>query len=110
MHIPTDQRPCAACGKTTYVTTAVWNFTHGPQCLCVACYTDHWRFTPDGLLEQRRPRRPPVSDLDVAIQRANEDTAERLREASARRWARPGAKEEMSRVRKAYWMKRKAQV
>lgn len=98
-------RPCSSCGSTTYVTTDAWNFAHGPRCLCSDCFSDHWRFTDDGDVGQPRP-----TDLDIAIQRANEDYLERLREASARRWARPGAKEEMSRIRKAYWERRKAQV
>lgn len=104
-------RQCAVCGDLQEKHASFWFARNVVKSICSRCVdTDHWRFTPDGLLEQRRPRRPPVSDLDAAIQRANEDTAERMREASARRWARPGAKEEMSRIRKEYWMKRKAQA
>lgn len=114
MHIPVDQRPCANCGKTTYTTTAVWNFAHGPQCLCVPCFNDHFHFTPEGMVIRglrgtARPLAEPTVDLDAAIARANEDTHERMREASARRWT-PEARAEMSRMRKAYWAQKRGQV
>lgn len=49
MHVPTDQRPCSGCGSTSYSSTATWNFSNGPRCLCTQCTNGRLlTFTPDG--------------------------------------------------------------
>lgn len=47
--IPTDQRPCAACGRQDYAATEHWCFVDRiPRCICANCARDGWAFTQHG--------------------------------------------------------------
>lgn len=107
-------RQCAACGEMQEKHAVFWFGRNIVRSICCLCHNDHFHFTPEGTVVRGlrgtvRPHAEPTVDLDAAVARANEDTHERMREASARRWT-PEARAEMSRVRKAYWAQKRGQV
>jgi len=70
MHIDTDQRPCAACGSTSYAASAVWDFSVGPRLICLDCYRGGAIFDTDGRVV--RGRRLEVAARQGKLQ--NSDT------------------------------------
>jgi len=54
MHIDLSQRPCAACGSTSYAATATWDFSVGPRCICLICFNKGCIFDTDGRVVRGR--------------------------------------------------------